>query len=140
MQIGFHARRHVVAAALAASLLLAGFGQPAQASPQPPELFRDLSTLSVRIAGSPGLGIPLLPDPVILYFESGSLLGPSTGYHWLVQPSVWSTLNFGPGTSLFTGVPLISNLKVTVQALGWGADDLYEPLADTIRSVAMWYR
>jgi hypothetical protein len=31
-----------------------------------------------------------------------------------VDNSVWETVNFGPGTSLFTGVPLISNLKVTV--------------------------
>jgi hypothetical protein len=30
-----------------------------------------------------------------------------------VLNSVWETVNFGPGTSLFTGVPLISNLKLT---------------------------
>ena len=40
---------------------------------------------------------------------------PGGGGHFVgAETSVWSTINFGPGTSLFTGVPLISNLKVTV--------------------------
>jgi hypothetical protein len=46
--------------------------------------------------------------------DNGSLLGPSTGHFVAAAASVWSTVNFGPGTALFTGVPLISNLKVTM--------------------------
>ena len=32
------------------------------------------------------------------------------------------------------------NLRVTVQALGWGPDGTYQPLADDISSVAYWYQ
>jgi hypothetical protein len=33
-----------------------------------------------------------------------------SGHRVSMSNSVWSTINFGPGTSLFTGIPLISNL------------------------------
>jgi hypothetical protein len=42
--------------------------------------------------------------------------GFTAGLHILiVGDSIWSTVNLGPGTSLFTGVPLVSNLKITVK-------------------------
>jgi hypothetical protein len=46
--------------------------------------------------------------------SDGSQGDSSVGHNTLALSRVWSTVNFGPGTALFTGVPLISNLKVTV--------------------------
>jgi hypothetical protein len=67
---------------------------------------------SVTISATPGTGGPSPPGLVLL--SDSSLLGFSVGHNILVQSSIWSTINFGPGTSLFTGVPLVSNLKFTV--------------------------
>ncbi|WP_207901402.1 DUF2961 domain-containing protein [Acidipila rosea] len=33
-----------------------------------------------------------------------------------------------------------SDLKVTIQALGWWPDGKYQPLADDIASTAFWYQ
>jgi hypothetical protein len=45
--------------------------------------------------------------------NNGSLTWNQVGHKLWMDNTVWSTVNFGPGTSLFTGVPLISNLKLT---------------------------
>jgi len=36
------------------------------------------------------------------------------GHQIQAQPSIWNTVNFPSGTSLFTGVPFISNLRVSL--------------------------
>jgi hypothetical protein len=51
----------------------------------------------------------------LVTLTDGSQGNPAVGHNIIALSSVWSTINFGPGTALFTGVPLISNLKVTVQ-------------------------
>ncbi len=67
------------------------------------------STLAIQLGGLPPVGITATVGTEGLVTLTGDPLHTLT-----IQPSVWSTVNFGPGTSLFTGVPLISNLKVTV--------------------------
>jgi hypothetical protein len=70
------------------------------------------STIAVRFGGLP---------PITFNANTGSepLVGLTDqpvapfGHFVGVANSVWSTVNFGPGTSLFTGVPVISNLKVS---------------------------
>lgn len=68
------------------------------------------SILALQIGGLPPAGISA---------ASGSqgavqLLDDGFGGHQIIeQGSFWQTTAFGPGTSLFTGVPLITNLKVT---------------------------
>jgi hypothetical protein len=37
------------------------------------------------------------------------------GHDLTMGATVWSTINFGRGTSLFTGVPVMTNIKVTVK-------------------------
>ena len=75
----------------------------------------ETSTLTFALGGLPGISIVALPGTESLVsLGDGSLLGPSTGHIIGVGSNVWSTINFGPGTSLFTGVPLISNLKFTI--------------------------
>jgi hypothetical protein len=41
---------------------------------------------------------------------------------------------------LLDGIGFSSDLKATVQALGWGPDGTYRPLQDDIASVAFWYQ
>jgi hypothetical protein len=44
-----------------------------------------------------------------------TLTGDGAGGHNIaVAPSVWSTVNYSGGTSLYTGIPLISDIRVTV--------------------------
>ena len=67
------------------------------------------STMAIQLGGLPPVGISATAGTEGLVTITGDPL-----HTVIIQPSVWSTVNFGPGTSLFTGVPLISNLKVTV--------------------------
>ena len=95
----------------AAAVLLLGFTGSAQAG----QFDRSKSPLGLIIGGLPEVKVSALPGTESLVtLQAGSLLGPSTGHLIAVLSTVWSTINFGPGTSLFTGVPLISNLKLTV--------------------------
>jgi hypothetical protein len=41
---------------------------------------------------------------------------------------------------LYDAIGFASDLKVSVQALGWHPDGTYEPLTDDIASVAFWYQ
>jgi hypothetical protein len=96
---------------LAAAGLLLGISGSAQAG----EMVQTGSTLGLALGGLPSIEIFALPGTESLVaLNDGSLLGPVTGHNILVGSDVWSTINFGPGTSLFTGVPLIDNLKFTV--------------------------
>lgn len=93
---------------LASACLLLGIAGTATAGTFVPAS----STMAVRFGGLP---------PIT--WSAGALTAPLVGMtnqltapfgHFIgVANSVWSTVNFGPGTSLFTGVPLISNLKIT---------------------------
>jgi hypothetical protein len=73
------------------------------------------STMGLAISGLPSVTVAALPGTeALVTMGDGSILGPATGHFLAAATSVWSTVNFGPGTALFTGVPLISNLKVTM--------------------------
>lgn len=86
------------------------------------ELVTATSTLGLAIGGLPRVDTVALPGTEsIVTLGDGSQGNPSVGHNIIVgstaspaNHTVWSTVNFGPGTALFTGVPLISNLKVTV--------------------------
>jgi len=96
---------------LAAAGLLLGLTSTAQAG----DMDQPTTTLGLAIGGLPIIRISALPGTESLVtLGDGSFGGPSVGHNILVSSTVWSTVNFGPGTSLFTGVPLISNLKVTM--------------------------
>ncbi|MEE2674910.1 MAG: PEP-CTERM sorting domain-containing protein [Myxococcota bacterium] len=96
---------------LATAGLLLGFTSSAQAGEfDPPS-----STLGLALGGLPAITVSgLSGTESLVTLGAGSILGLSTGHNIGIAGTVWSTINFGPGTSLFTGVPLISNLKVTV--------------------------
>ena len=96
---------------LATAGLLLGLTGSAQAGEfDPPN-----STLTLLLGGLPGITISALTGTQsVITLGVGSSLGISTGHNIAIAGTAWSTVNFGPGTSLFTGVPLISNLKVTV--------------------------
>jgi len=100
-------------------LVSAGFLLGVAGSAQAGEFVEETSTLGVALGGLPSIEITALPGTESLVtLGNGSLLGTATGHNVLVGSTVWSTINFGPGTSLFTGVPLISNLKFTVNNKG----------------------
>jgi hypothetical protein len=103
-------RKLTVLLATAGLLLTSGFVGSAQAG----ELVRTASTLKFRVGSLPITAVAALPgSESLVTLDNGSILGTATGHNILVSSTVWSTVNFGVGTSLFTGVPLISNLKVT---------------------------
>jgi hypothetical protein len=100
---------------LAAAGLLLGFSSIAQAG----QMDQPNSTLGLTISGLPTVAVSALPGTESLVsLASGSQGNPTVGHNILAGATVWSTVNFGPGTALFTGVPLISNLKVTVHNNG----------------------
>jgi hypothetical protein len=68
------------------------------------------STISISLGGINAGAVPALPgsEGMVTLSDDGS------GHAIAVASSVWSTINFGAGTSLYTGIPLISNIKVTV--------------------------
>jgi len=93
---------------LASACLLLGIAGTAMAGAFVPAN----STIGVRFGGLPPITFSATPGTEALVGLTDQILAPF-GHFVGVQNSVWSTVNFGPGTSLFTGVPLISNLKVT---------------------------
>jgi len=96
---------------LATAGLLLGLTSAAQAG----DMDQPNTTLGLAIGGLPQITVQALPGTESLVtLGDGSFLGLSIGHNILVGSTVWSTVNFGPGTALFTGVPLISNLKVTM--------------------------
>lgn len=94
---------------LATAGLLLGFTGSAQAG----EFVPGNSTLGLVIGGLPQVSIDALPGTEALVTLGDQIAAPF-GHVIGVSSTIWSTVNFGPGTSLFTGVPLISNLKFTV--------------------------
>lgn len=81
------------------------------------------SILSLQIGGLPPTGI----SADLSQGGSVTLLDDGFGGHTIVEEgSFWQTTAFGPGTSLFTGVPLITNLKVTAHN---GSGIFFEPIA-----------
>ncbi len=101
---------------LATAGLLLGFSGISQAG----VFVEPTSTLGLAIGGLPEVNVAALPGTSSLVAMSdGSQGNPTVGHNIVVgttggAATVWSTVNFGPGTALFTGVPLISNLKVTM--------------------------
>jgi hypothetical protein len=70
------------------------------------------SEMSVIFGGLPDVTFSATSGTEALVGMTDQPIAPF-GHYVGVATSVWSTVNFGPGTSLFTGVPLISNLKIT---------------------------
>lgn len=101
---------------LATAGLLLGFSGLAQAG----TFDQPNSTLGLKISGLPQVVTTAIPGSEgLVALDDGSQGNPTVGHNILVGTTggantVWSTINLGPGTALFTGVPLISNLKVTV--------------------------
>jgi hypothetical protein len=96
---------------LAAAGLLLGLTGSAQAG----DLDQPTTTLSLILSALPKVTATALPGTEsMVALGDGSFSGPSVGHNILVSSTVWSTVNLGPGTSLFTGVPIISNLKITM--------------------------
>ncbi len=93
-------------------LVTAGFLLGFTGSAQAGVLDEANSTLGLTIGGLPEVNTGALPGSASFV----TLSDIAAGHNILVLGTVWSTVNFGPGTSLFTGVPLISNLKVTMSA------------------------
>ena len=97
--------------AIVAAGVLLGFAGIAQAG----QLDQPNTTLGLIIGGLPSVTVSALPGTEsLVVLQSGSQGNPTVGHNIVASATVWSTVNFGPGTALFTGVPLISNLKVTV--------------------------
>jgi len=51
-------------------------------------------------------------------------------------PTLWSLYRW----HILDPINFNDDLKVTIQALGWGPDGKYKPMADDIASVAYWYQ
>ena len=97
---------------LASAGLLLGLTSSAQAG----QFVTNTSTVALALGGLPGAPTSALPGTeALVALNNGSQGNPTLGHNILASATVWSTVNFGPGTSLFTGVPLISNLKITVR-------------------------
>jgi len=72
------------------------------------------STLTLRIAGLGGVGIAAGAGTESLV----TIANDGSGGHVVTDStSVWSTVNFGVGTSFFTGVPIVSDIRGTVHNL-----------------------
>lgn len=96
---------------LATAGLLLGFTSSTQAG----QFVPNTSTVALALGGLPGAPSSALPGTESLVaLNNGSGGNLTVGHNILASATVWSTVNFGPGTALFTGVPLISNLKITV--------------------------
>jgi hypothetical protein len=101
------AKRTVLHLLISAGLVLGLAGQVNAATFAPSG-----SILGFALGGLPQAEFLALPGTESLV-SSGNL-PQLTGHRVWAENTVWSTINFGPGTSLFTGVPSISNLKITV--------------------------
>jgi len=97
---------------LVASGLLFAFAAPVHAGTFDPAN----STLTFQLGALPKLTVNATNGPGGNPGASGvSLTDDGSGGHVLTDPaSVWSTIDFSPGTAFFTGVPLISDLRVTM--------------------------
>ena len=86
---------------LATAGLLLGFTGSAQAGEfDPPN-----STLSLLLGGLPAITISALTGTQsVVTLGPGSQGNPTLGHNIAIAGTAWSTVNFGPGTSLFTGV------------------------------------
>jgi len=74
------------------------------------------STLMFSLLGRINLGGPVASpgtEGMVSLIDNG--MG---GHTIVIQPNVFSTVNYGAGTSLFTGVPLISDIRITARNLG----------------------
>ena len=97
---------------LATAGLLLGLASSSQAG----QFVPSTSTVALALGGLPGAPTSALSGTESLVaLNNGSQGNLTVGHNILASATVWSTVNFGPGTSLFTGVPLISNLKITVR-------------------------
>jgi hypothetical protein len=67
------------------------------------------SRLTFKLSGLPTISVPHNGT------GGAALTGTDPNYTLTASAAVWSTVGRGPGTSLFTGVPLLSNLVLTVQ-------------------------
>ena len=69
------------------------------------------STLSLRIGPLPQMTIPAAPgaEALVTLADDGG-----GGHQLILQSNVWTTLNWGPGSSLFTGIPLLSHMFFSV--------------------------
>jgi Protein of unknown function (DUF2961) len=68
---------------------------------------------------------------------------PYSGFHQVVRPTTDYRTQFRMGMYRFhvmDPVRFESDLKVTVQALGWGYNGRYLPMQDDVASVAYWYQ
>jgi hypothetical protein len=81
------------------------------------------SILSVQIGSIPSVGVAASSSPSAL-----TLASDGQGGHIIQDLSgVWQTTDFGAGTAFYTGIPLISNVKITVvnksgdMRDGWGS-------------------
>jgi hypothetical protein len=69
------------------------------------------SNIAINLGSIYAGSVPALPgtEGMVTLTDDGS------GGHAIgLSASVWSTVNYGGGTSLYTGIPLISNIKVTL--------------------------
>jgi PEP-CTERM motif len=127
MQIHGIKRRAALALCAAMSCLLVG--GVAQAG----QLDQPNTTLGLIIGGLPSVTVSALPGTESLVaLQNGSGGNPTVGHNIVASATVWSTVNFGPGTALFTGVPLISNLKFTVANKGGFLQDGFTVPSDQI--------
>jgi hypothetical protein len=70
------------------------------------------SEMEFQLSGLAKSTIPALPgtESKVLLIDNGS-----GGHDLSVSDTVWSTINYGRGSSLYTGVPVISNIKITAR-------------------------
>jgi len=94
-----------VLAIVALALVLAGTTQAATFVPGESSLTLNLGSI---FTGGPN-ALPGTEGMVTLVDNS------SGGHDIVMQPSVWSTVNFSGGTALWTGIPLISDALITVK-------------------------
>lgn len=68
---------------------------------------------------------------------------PHAGFHQVIRPTSDYKTQFRMGMyrwHIMDPIRFEENLRVTVQALGWGSGGRYLPLQDDIASVAYWYQ
>lgn len=86
------------------------------------------SILSIQVGSIPGIGISSTDNSAGVTITDDGL-----GGHIVSDDAgVWQTTDFGAGTSFYTGIPLISNLKVTVVNKSGSMADGWGPVANPI--------
>lgn len=96
---------------LGLALLLISSTEAARAG----QLLPDESTLQLTLGGLPRITVVAEPTALVQLGDLPTGHPNAPGHFVGMSNSVWSTVNFGPGTSLFTGVPLISNLLLSAR-------------------------